>query len=149
MQKQNCMVRTPTAAKAEATTQKHNCKVRTPSAAKTEATIQTEHTTHKHYIFIRCHFGPMLVFPSWIGVRTFHVSIAVRCFVVFWAITASRSSLELGRDLLRYHAHSSVPVQRIRCSATRRKYFRHRSRLDNVCSSRNEPTLVLQRANRD
>ena len=53
-----------TAAKAEATTQKHNCKVRTPSAAKTEATIQTEHTTHKHYIFIRCHFGPMLVFPS-------------------------------------------------------------------------------------
>ena len=63
-QKHNCRVRTPTAAKAEATTQKHNCKVRTPSAAKTEATIQTEHTTHKHYIFIRCHFGPMLVFPS-------------------------------------------------------------------------------------
>ena len=60
-QKHNCRVRTPTAANAEATTQKHNCTVRTPNATTTETTIQTDHTLDKHSIFIRCHFGPMLV----------------------------------------------------------------------------------------
>ena len=49
----------------------------------TEATQQKEHTTHNLYIFIRCHFGPLLVLESCIGVRTLQVSIAVRCFVVF------------------------------------------------------------------
>ena len=47
---------------------------------RTEATQQKEHTTHNLYIFIRCHFGPLLfalVFapPSCIGVRTLHLSL--------------------------------------------------------------------------
>ena len=50
---------------------------------RTEATQQKEHATHNLYIFIRCHFGQLLVFASCIGVRTLHVTIAARCLVGF------------------------------------------------------------------
>ena len=45
----------------------------------TEATQQKQHTTQNHSILIRCHFGPLLVFATCIGVRTLHVTVAVRC----------------------------------------------------------------------
>ena len=98
----NCMVRTQTVAKTEATKQKHNCKVRTPKAANTEVTKQKQHTQHR--IFISCH--PLLfpsiavcigvrtailhrcshlafIPPSCIGARTLHSSIAARCLDFF------------------------------------------------------------------
>ena len=88
----NSMVRTPTVAKREATTLKHNCRVRITKAAKTKTTKQKQHTTHDYSIYssvaisVHCclHRCSHLAFipPSCIGVRTLHVSIAVRCLVL-------------------------------------------------------------------
>ena len=50
----------------------------------TEATPQKQHTTQTHSILIRCHFGPLLVFATCIGVRTLHVTVAVRCSAVLF-----------------------------------------------------------------
>ena len=47
----------------------------------TEATQQKQHTTQNHSILIRCHFGPLLVFATCIGVRTLHVTVAVGRFI--------------------------------------------------------------------
>ena len=60
---------------------------------RTEVTQQKQDTTHNSYIFIRCHFGPLLVFASCIGVRTLHVTIAVRCLPVFVSAPSLCSSL--------------------------------------------------------
>ena len=89
----NCMVRTPTVAKTEATTLKHNCRVRITKAAKTKTTKQKQHTTHDYSIYssvaisVHCclHRCSHLAFipPSCIGVRTLHSSIAARCLDLF------------------------------------------------------------------
>ena len=50
----------------------------------TETTQQKQHTTQNHSILIRCHFGPLLVFATCIGVRTLHVTVAVRCSAVLF-----------------------------------------------------------------
>ena len=113
----NCMVRTPTVAKTEATKQKHNCWVRTPQTAKTETTKQKQQNRNnktQHRIFILCHPLPFRSIVVCIGVRTLYLcrhlaSVFAPCILPLQLAAGCCFSTAITRAVAACHGQAHIP----------------------------------------